>query len=65
MSNRPLKKITKSLLDFDSGIFDIAIKISGVVINADQVKAGDLFIALPGAKLMAQILLIRRLPMVQ
>ena len=50
MSNRPLKKITKSLLDFDSGIFDTAIKISGVVINADQVKAGDLFIALPGAK---------------
>ena len=50
MSNRPIKKITKSLLDFDSGIFDTATKISGVAINADQVKAGDLFIALPGAK---------------
>jgi hypothetical protein len=41
MSNRPLKKITKSLLDFDSGIFDTAIKISGVVINACLLYTSD------------------------
>ena len=41
---------SKSLKNFDSRLFDQEIKISGVALNANMVKPGDLFIALQGAK---------------
>ena len=40
----------KDLRDFDSALFGQEIKISGVALNANMVKPGDLFIALQGAK---------------
>ena len=40
----------KNLKDFDSNLFGKDINISGVTINAQAVKPGDLFIALSGAK---------------
>jgi len=40
----------KNLQDFDSALFNQSIKITGVCINAQAVKSGDLFIALSGAK---------------
>jgi UDP-N-acetylmuramoyl-L-alanyl-D-glutamate--2,6-diaminopimelate ligase len=42
--------VSKNLKDFDSTLFDQEIKISGVALNANMVKPGDLFIALQGAK---------------
>ena len=41
---------SKNLKDFDSNLFNKDINISGVSINAQAVKPGDLFIALSGAK---------------
>ena len=41
---------SKNLKDFDNTLFDQEIKISGVALNANMVKPGDLFIALQGAK---------------
>lgn len=41
---------SKNLREFDGNLFDNDIKISGVTINAQAVKPGDLFIALSGAK---------------
>ncbi len=49
MLPRP-KLVGKNLKDFDSTLFDQEIKISGVALNANMVKPGDLFIALQGAK---------------
>lgn len=49
MLPRP-KLISKNLRDFDSTLFGQEIKISGVALNANMVKPGDLFIALQGAK---------------
>ena len=40
----------KDLRDFDSALFGQEIKISGVALNANMVKPGDLFIALQCAK---------------
>ena len=41
---------SKNLKGFDSNLFNQDINISGVSINAQAVKPGDLFIALSGAK---------------
>jgi UDP-N-acetylmuramoyl-L-alanyl-D-glutamate--2,6-diaminopimelate ligase len=50
MSIRPATVEKKSLSNFDSKLFNTDCVVSGVAINAQQVKPGDLFIALPGAK---------------
>ena len=50
MSIRPAKLDKKALSGFDQKLFNTDIEISGVSINAGEVKSGDLFIALPGAK---------------
>ena len=50
MSIRPNFAVSKSLSDFDPIIFDQDCLVSGVCINAQQVKKGDLFIAFAGAK---------------
>ena len=50
MSTRPAQVIQKSLSTFDKSIFDKDIKISGIAINAAQVKKGDIFVALAGIK---------------
>ena len=50
MSLRPLKLDKKALSSFDPKIFKTDVVITGVAINASEVKSGDLFIALPGAK---------------
>lgn len=50
MSNRPVQVVQKSLSTFDKSIFDKDIKISGITINAAQVKKGDIFVALAGIK---------------
>ena len=49
MSIRPAKLDKKALSDFDHKLFNTDLEISGVSINAGEVKSGDLFIALPGA----------------
>jgi UDP-N-acetylmuramoyl-L-alanyl-D-glutamate--2,6-diaminopimelate ligase len=41
---------SKNLNQFDSNLFKTNLEISGVSINAQSVKPGDLFIALSGAK---------------
>ena len=41
---------SKNLNQFDSSLFKTNLEISGVSINAQSVKPGDLFIALSGAK---------------
>ena len=38
MSTRPAQVVQKSLSTFDNSIFDKDIKISGIAINAAQVK---------------------------
>ena len=45
----PGTPLAKSLLEFDSKIFDQPVVISGVSINAQKVVPGDLFIAFAGA----------------
>ena len=40
----------KNLKDFDGKLFNQDVHISGVSINAQAIKPGDLFIALSGAK---------------
>ena len=50
MSTRPAQVVQKSLSTFDKSIFDKDIKISGIAINAAQVKKGDIFVALAGIK---------------
>jgi UDP-N-acetylmuramoyl-L-alanyl-D-glutamate--2,6-diaminopimelate ligase len=50
MSTRPAQVVQKSLSTFDKSIFDKDIKISGIAINAAQVKKGDIFVALAGTK---------------
>ncbi len=50
MSTRPAQVIQKSLSTFDKSIFDKDIKISGIAIDAAQVKKGDIFVALAGIK---------------
>jgi len=60
MSTRPAQVVQKSLSTFDKSIFDKDIKISGIAINAAQVKKGDIFVALAGTKLMVQILLLKQ-----
>lgn len=40
----------KNLKDFDGKLFNQDVRISGVSINAQAIKPGDLFIALSGAK---------------
>lgn len=49
MLPRP-KLIGKNLRDFNSNLFDQDIQINGVAISANEIKPGDLFIALTGAK---------------
>jgi len=49
MLPRP-KTASKNLQDFDPAIFNKSVNITGVAINAQAVKPGDLFIALPGSK---------------
>ncbi len=49
MLPRP-KLARKNLRDFDGALFDQDIKITGVAVSADEIKPGDLFIALTGAK---------------
>ena len=49
MKIRPQAVFNKSLAEFDSKIFDKAVTISGVSINAQNVSPGDLFIAFAGA----------------
>lgn len=50
MSVRPVKIAAKNLSAFDKSIFDSNIEITGVSINASDIKKGDLFIALAGSK---------------
>ena len=50
MSTRPAQVVQKSLSTFDKSIFDKDIKISGIAIDAAQVKKGDIFVALAGIK---------------
>ena len=50
MSIRPVKLEKKALSSFDQKLFNTDVEITGVSINAAEVKSGDLFIALPGAK---------------
>ncbi len=50
MSIRPAKLDKKALSNFDQKLFNTGVEVSGVSINAAEVKSGDLFIALPGAK---------------
>jgi len=50
MSIRPVKLDKKALSIFDQNLFNTDVEITGVSINAAEVKNGDLFIALPGAK---------------
>ena len=50
MSIRPGKLDKKALSNFDQKLFNTGVEVSGVSINAAEVKSGDLFIALPGAK---------------
>jgi UDP-N-acetylmuramoyl-L-alanyl-D-glutamate--2,6-diaminopimelate ligase len=45
----PGSSLAKSLMEFDSKIFNQQVVISGVSINAQKVVAGDLFIAFAGA----------------
>jgi UDP-N-acetylmuramoyl-L-alanyl-D-glutamate--2,6-diaminopimelate ligase len=49
MKIRPQAVFEKSLAEFDSKVFDRAIVIRGVSINAQNVSPGDLFIACAGA----------------
>ena len=49
MSSRPVKFDKKALSSFDQKLFNTDVEVSGVSINAAEVKSGDLFIALPGA----------------
>ena len=42
----PSSSMAKSLMEFDSKIFNQQVVISGVSINAQKVVPGDLFIAL-------------------
>ena len=50
MSIRPVNLEKKALSSFDQNLFNTDVEITGVSINAAEVKSGDLFIALPGAK---------------
>ena len=50
MTLRPAKVEGKSLSSFDPKLFNSDVVITGVSINASEVKSGDLFIALPGTK---------------
>ena len=50
MNIRPAKLDIKALSKFDQKLFNTDVEVSGVSINAGEVKSGDLFIALPGAK---------------
>jgi UDP-N-acetylmuramoyl-L-alanyl-D-glutamate--2,6-diaminopimelate ligase len=50
MSIRPVKLDKKALSSFDQNLFNTDVEITGVSINAAEVKNGDLFIALPGTK---------------
>ena len=50
MSIRPAKLDKKALSKFDQKLFNTDVEVSGVSINAGEVKSGDLFVALPGAK---------------
>ena len=50
MSIRPVNLEKKALSSFDQKLFNTDVEITGVSINAAEVKSGDLFIALPGAK---------------
>jgi UDP-N-acetylmuramoyl-L-alanyl-D-glutamate--2,6-diaminopimelate ligase len=50
MTLRPAKVDGKSLSSFDPKLFNSDVVITGVSINAAEVKSGDLFIALPGTK---------------
>jgi len=50
MTLRPAKVDGKSLSSFDPKLFNSDVVITGVSINASEVKSGDLFIALPGTK---------------
>ncbi|NCZ80981.1 MAG: UDP-N-acetylmuramyl tripeptide synthase, partial [Actinobacteria bacterium] len=45
----PSSSMAKSLMEFDSKIFNQQVVISGVSINAQKVVPGDLFIAFAGA----------------
>ena len=40
----------KNLAGFDPGVFTAKVEVGGISINSEQVKNGDLFIALPGIK---------------
>jgi UDP-N-acetylmuramoyl-L-alanyl-D-glutamate--2,6-diaminopimelate ligase len=42
--------VGKNLREFDRNLFDKDVEITGVALNADEIKPGDLFIALTGAK---------------
>jgi UDP-N-acetylmuramoyl-L-alanyl-D-glutamate--2,6-diaminopimelate ligase len=50
MSIRPVKLDKKALSNFDQKLFNSDVEITGVSINAAEVKNGDLFIALPGTR---------------
>ena len=50
MTLRPAKVNGKNLSSFDPKLFNSDVVITGVSINASEVKSGDLFIALPGTK---------------
>ena len=50
MTLRPAKVDGKTLSSFDPKLFNSDVVITGVSINASEVKSGDLFIALPGTK---------------
>ena len=47
---RPKAKFEKDLANYSAVIFPKSIKVTGLSLNAAQTKAGDLFIALAGAK---------------
>ena len=50
MSNRPAQVVQQSLSNFNNSVFDKDVKVSGIAINATQVKKGDIFVALAGTK---------------
>jgi UDP-N-acetylmuramoyl-L-alanyl-D-glutamate--2,6-diaminopimelate ligase len=50
MTLRPAKVDGKTLSSFEPKLFNSDVVITGVSINASEVKSGDLFIALPGTK---------------
>jgi UDP-N-acetylmuramoyl-L-alanyl-D-glutamate--2,6-diaminopimelate ligase len=50
MGHKMPSNFKKNLAGFDPGVFTAKVEVGGISINSEQVKNGDLFIALPGIK---------------